>query len=425
MKIKLLHLAGVVLLLALAVSVSFAGGYQINEHGARAVGMGGAFVARASDGSAMFFNPAGLGFQKGINLMLGTTLIMPSTTFTGPTPSTTETSMNSQTFYPSNFYASYSVGDKWVFGLGFFSPYGLGTEWPSNWVGSQLAVKTDLQTFYINPTVAYQVNDKLAFGAGLSVVLGTAKLSYNVPTVTSLLTFAPSLGTATLDGNGNGVSFDVGVLYKATEQLSVGASYRSLVKVDLKGTASFANMQALQTFFPGGDGSVTLPMPSNFLLGASYVISPKFTVEADFQWVGWKSYDQLQVTLANGPATPAGPPFFGQPLQKSPAAQVKNWDDGYLIRIGGEYTLNDKLTLRAGYINDVSPQPPSKSEPMLPDGDRNDFSIGGSYKINDKLNVDLAYMLVLFNERDAKTAAFQGTYKSSANLISVEFGYTF
>jgi long-chain fatty acid transport protein len=408
-------------MLALAVSISFGGGYQINEHGARAVGMGGAFVARASDGSAMFFNPAGLGFQQGIKLSLGTTLIFPSTTFTGPTPSTTETSMNSQVFYPSNFYASYSLNDQWVVGLGVFSPYGLGTEWPSNWVGSRLAVKTDLQTFYINPTVAYKVNDKLAFGAGLSVVLGSAKLSYNVATYSSLLPPTPSasLGTASLDGTGNGVSFNVGVLYKATDKLSVGASYRSLVKLDLKGTASFTNMQALQTFFPGGDGSVTLPMPSNFLVGLAYIVSPKLTLEGDFQWVGWKSYDQLQVTLANGPVSPLGV------LQKSPAPQIKNWDDGYLFRLGGEYMVNDKLTLRAGYIMDVSPQPPSKTEPMLPDADRNDFSIGGGYQLSEKLHVDLAYMLVLFNSRDAATAAFPGTYKSNASLVSLEFGYQF
>ncbi|HEY6950855.1 MAG TPA: OmpP1/FadL family transporter [Bacteroidota bacterium] len=425
MKINYLHLACTFFVLALAVSISFGGGYQINEHGARAVGMGGAFVARASDGSAMFFNPGGLAFQQGFRLELGTTLIMPSTTFTGPTPSTTETSMNSQTFFPSNFYASYSVGDKWVFGLGFFSPYGLGTEWPNDWVGRRAAVKTDLQTFYITPTAAYKVNDQLAFGLGLNIVLGSAKLSYRVPTYSTLAPPTPSTkdGTAALDGTGNGVAFTLGVLYKATDKLSVGASYRSLVKVKFSGTASFTDMQALQTWFPGGDGDVTLPMPSNFQLGLAYVVSPKLTLEGDFQWVGWKSYDQLQVNLTTGPNAPAG--LGGQPLQKSPAPQVKNWDDGYLFRLGGEYTVNEKLTLRAGYIMDVSPQPPSKTEPMLPDGDRNDFSIGGGYQINEKLRVDLAYMLVLFNERDAKNAAFPGTYKSSANLLSLELGYQF
>ncbi|HQT91428.1 MAG TPA: outer membrane protein transport protein, partial [Candidatus Kryptobacter bacterium] len=79
----------------LSVSVAFASGYQLNEHGAKAVSMGGAFVARADDPSAIFFNPAGLSFVKGFNVMVGGTLILPSTTFTGPYPNNTETKMNS------------------------------------------------------------------------------------------------------------------------------------------------------------------------------------------------------------------------------------------------------------------------------------------------------------------------------------------
>ena len=63
---------------------------------------------------------------------------------------------------------------------------------------------------------------------------------------------------------------------------------------------------------------------------------------------------------------------------------------------------------------------------MLPDANRNDLSIGGGYQINEKLRVDLAYMIVLFNEKDATNAlAPKGKYNSSANLLSVEFGYQF
>ena len=87
--------------------------------------------------------------------------------------------------------------------------------------------------------------------------------------------------------------------------------------------------------------------------------------------------------------------------------------------------MNDKLTLRVGYINDTSPQPPSQTVPRLPDGDRNDISIGGGYQLTQQLHVDLAYMIVLFNNRDASAATFPGTYKSSANLVSLDFGYQF
>ena len=42
----------------------FGSAFSIFENGVRASGMGGAFVAIANDGSATFYNPAGITFQK-------------------------------------------------------------------------------------------------------------------------------------------------------------------------------------------------------------------------------------------------------------------------------------------------------------------------------------------------------------------------
>lgn len=335
--------------------------------------------------------------------------------------------MVSQMFYPSNLYVSYAVDKQLVLGLGVYSPYGLGTEWDNDWIGRQLSVKTDLQTFYINPTVAFKVNDQLSLGAGLSYVLGSAKIKYRVPTRTPA--FAPSTldGTASLEGTGNGISFNVGAIYKPIEKLSIGAAYRAPVKLDFSGTAAFTDMQGLQTYFPGGDGSVTLPMPGVLQAGVAYDVSPAFTAEADLQYTGWSSYDQLEVTLANGPATPAFLGLGGQPVQKSPPPAVKKWEDVFMFRVGGEYKLDDRVSLRAGYIRDMTPQPPSKMEPMLPDANRNDITVGGGYQINQNLHVDASFMMVLFEDRAAKAAnsPLPGTYKSSASLISLNFGYKF
>lgn len=415
MKKIALHITATFVVLVLCASMAVAGGFQINEHGARATGMGGAFVARALDGSAIFFNAAGLGFQKGFNVLAGTTLIFPSTTFTA-TSTGTDYPMTSQIFYPSNLYATYALDEQWVFGLGVYSPYGLGTEWDKDWVGRHFAVKTDLQTFYINPTAAYKVNDQLSFGAGVSIVLGSAKIKYRVQPIPTID------GTASLEGTGNGISFNVGAIYKPMEKLSIGAAYRSLVKIEFSGTATFTDMAALQSFFPGGDGSVTLPMPSILQAGAAYDISPALTVEADLQYTGWSSYDELAVTLADGPVSPYGI------LQKSQPPAVKKWEDVFMLRVGGEYKLDDKVSLRAGYIRDMTPQPPSKIEPMIPDANRNDITVGGGYQFNENLHVDASFMMVLFEDRTAKATSKMsppGTYKSSASLVSVNLGYKF
>lgn len=68
----------------------YAGGFQLNEHGARALAMGGAFTAVANDPSAVYWNGAGLSFVKGTNIVFGTSLIAPNSKFRGVTPDVTE-----------------------------------------------------------------------------------------------------------------------------------------------------------------------------------------------------------------------------------------------------------------------------------------------------------------------------------------------
>src|ERR1051325_6097641 len=46
----------------------WASGCSSLELGSRAAGMGGAFTAVADDGSAIFYNPAGIAFQKGMRI---------------------------------------------------------------------------------------------------------------------------------------------------------------------------------------------------------------------------------------------------------------------------------------------------------------------------------------------------------------------
>jgi len=427
-----------VILMVCAVT-AFAGGYQINEHGARAMGMGGAFVAQAADASAIYFNPAGLGFQKGFRFMGGTTVILPSTKFTGGAG----TSMESLTFFPSNLYLTYGMENGLTFGVGVFNPYGLGTEWPASWDGRQQAVKTDLQTFYINPTIAYKFSDQLSIGVGVSYILGKVTLKQRVPTLSALApapTPAANDGAITLDGDGTGIGFNAGILYKPTKDLSIGVSYRTLTKIDFEGDAKFTDMGALAgpplgplNFFPGGTGKTTLPFPSSLFAGIAYNITEDFTLEADFQYVGWKEYNELNLDIPKGPGgfpTPTSPPLQGPQVLK------KEWDNSILLRLGGEYRM-ERLALRAGVVYDQTPQPDKSVEPMLPDANRIELVAGFGYKLTDNFSIDAAFQFISFSDRSgsvtSKTALYplvpaktvSGNYQSSAMLIGVDLSYAF
>jgi len=403
----------------LALTVAFtvdglAGGFQLNEVGARAMGQGGAFAARGWDLSTMYFNPAGLAGQTGFRASAGGTLILPKSSFTSPTGASTD--MVSQTFITPNAYAAYGMENGLQFGVGFYAPFGLGTEWPSDWQGKYLAVKTDLTDLVINPTLAYKISDAFMIGGGVSYMWSTVKLNY-FPTP------AVPAGTVALDANGHGWGFNLGATYKPTSALSIGASYRHTTTIDYTGTATFANMGALAPFFPGGTGTTTIKFPNQIFAGIAYQVSPALSLEFDYQWIGWSTFDTLAITLPYGPVFP----LTQTPLQ-GPSKSPKNWKDASILRLGGEYQAKE-WAFRLGFIYDITPQPNQFVEPLLPDANRVEGTIGVGYNFSAHWSVDAAYQLIIFNERTVTGPAtgdlnkFPGTYKNSANLFALSLGF--
>ncbi len=416
-------LSTMLLLTAILAVQALAGGFQLNEQGARAMAQGGAFAARANDLSAIFFNPAGLAYQQGFGAYIGGTMFLPKSSFTSPAGKSTD--MVSQTFITPSVYLGYGLENGLAFGVGFLAPFGLGTEWPAGWDGRYTALKTDLQHLAINPTIAYKVSDAFMLGAGVSYTFSKVTLKYNFPTYSSLAPPTPSAtdGLVELDADGNAISFNAGAIFKPAPEVSIGASYRHSTKTDFDGTAKFTSAQALTSFFPGGTGKTTITIPNQLWVGIAYDISKEFTIEADFQWIGWSTYDTLTVAIPNGLAFP----LTGKPLQAT-SKSGKNWKDTYMLRAGAEYRL-DKLALRLGVIYDATPQPNFSVEPLLPDANRIEGTIGLGYQFADQWSVDVAYQLILFSDRTVTGPTtgdlnkFPGTYKNSANLfgLSIEF----
>ena len=51
-------------------------------------------------------------------------------------------------------------------GLGINAPFGLKTEYDSNWIGRFHAIKSEVRTINVNPSIAFKVNDQISLGAG-------------------------------------------------------------------------------------------------------------------------------------------------------------------------------------------------------------------------------------------------------------------
>ena len=398
-------------LLLAVTTLAPAGGFQLNEQGARAMAQAGAFAARASDGSAIYFNPGGLGFMTQGEIYLGATMIMPKVSFYGPVQENTnvKTAMVDQNFFPINAYAAYPVSDRLVAGFGVYNPFGLGTEWPADWSGRFISIKADLKTFFFTPTIAYRLSDKFSLGIGFNYVTGSVKLTRAVA-ITSVA--VPTTPDVTVDMSGHGFGFNVGILGKITPEFSFGVSYRSQVRVNATGTATFTPNYAVLGF-PQGDISSSLTLPDNAYFGIAYKPVKDLELEADYQYIGWSTYKDLSI-------------YFN--TNNSTASTPKNYQDAYILRIGGEYTIAP-FHLRAGYLFDHSPVTSAYVDPILPDANRNGLNVGLGIDITQQVSVDAAYFFLKFDSQTATNTipetSFDGTYNSRANLFALDLEVKF
>lgn len=413
----------------------YAGGFQLNEHGARAMAMAGAFTGLANDPSALYFNPAGITQLTGTHFMAGVTLIAPTTSFTGPLAPLSPTlgpnqkwEMDSQVFTPINIYATQQLTDDLFLGLGVNNQYGLGTKWDPAWAGRYLAGETEIKSFFFTAAAAYKFSDQFSLSLGAVFATANVLISREIPYP---ITGAGADVNVRMEGDANTFGFSAGLLYKPTKELSLGLSYRSEMEFDFEGTATstpatfYHPLLKVNLPFPNGNITAPLTTPQNITFGIGYMPSPELTLTADFQYVGWSSYDKLTVTFTQYDAdfNPANGTTTVQSADR-------NYQNTFIVRAGAEYLMSDCFALRGGLLFDKSPAEAEYVDPTLPDANRVGLNIGFGYKFTNNLSVDFAYMLLIFAERDITTShttinnvPFLGKYSNVAHLFGVNFSY--
>ena len=394
--------------------ILLAGGFQLNEHGAKPMGLGGAFTAIVNDASAVYWNGAGLSFLEGTNFLLGAALIGPSTTFRGVSPAVDKSYMNNQVFLPPHLFVSHRISDAFAVGLGVSVPFGLGTKWDQDWVGRYLAVETELQTISVPLVVSWAILENLSISIGGS-------FSFADVTISQANSQTPFVGDAFIHLEGDDKSsfgYNAGIMWKPLDELSIGASFRSEVEYLFEGTATATGADQLAALLPKGNISAKLTTPMNIQGGIGYRVIEQLQLSADFQWVGWSSYDKLAVD-------------FEDPAYND-ISRARDYEDTYAIRFGAEYFLNNKLSFLGGVYFDKMPVQPDYLSPSLPDADRLGLSIGADAKLFDRFGISGSYLfirsseLTVTNSREIYTSGnspFNGTYNSYANLLSLSLFY--
>ncbi|MDF1535657.1 MAG: outer membrane protein transport protein [bacterium] len=401
--------------LALAVVPAMAGAFRIPESGAAAMGQGNAFVGQADDPSAVHHNPAAITGLEGIQIMTGLTIITPESEFEG-------VSAEKQTFYPPYFFYANQVKESdWFIGFGINAPFGLGTEWNENAPFNDffrttvtplnpvdVVTETTLEIAKIAPVAAYRVNDQFSVGFGPEY--------YDVQKVVYKGGSSDGAGTGwdySMKGDGHGLGYVLSGLYQPADALRIGFAWHSGVTAELSGKA---------VMFPDsggapytGNASVDLNIPDTMAIGVQYMVNEQLSLNFDLDQTQWSDYDKL--VFKDGGTTIR--------------TINKDYEDVLAIRFGGQYKIDEKWTVRAGYLTEPTPVVEETFDPRLPGADATGITLGGGYDAG-SYAVNLAYMAlskkdrtVDSNEPSALPTLFDGKYKNSISLIAMDVTFRF
>lgn len=404
-----------------ACSSAHAGGYRVALQGQKALGMAHAAAASTSNSEVVFFNPAGMTWlESDMDIVAGLNLASSGSKYQNAATGTSEETDNPVTT-PVGLYLTKQHNDKLAWGLGLYTPYGNPVEWPTDWAGSHLVNNISLAAIYIQPTIAYQVNDRFSVGFGPTYATGSVDFNRNLST--SLADENGDRSNVTIEGSGvDAWGLNIGAMAKINDDVTVGVSYRSEITLEARGEdADFENIPAsLQTTFPDGKFDADLVLPAELSLGVNYQANEKLTVAFGIDRTFWDAYEKLEVKFDNGAGTSTNP---------------RNYKDANIYRLGMEYVVNDKFTGRAGIYRDETPVQDGYFAPETPRNDATGITLGGSYRIRDNIDIDFSLLRLFFSEvnnsydfanYDAATQtgdAFEGTYRTSATVVG--FGVTY
>ncbi len=289
-------------------------------------------------------------------------------------------------------------------GLGIFTMAGLAADFPSSRINS-LAIANgvydkmvDLRSMRIAPGLAVGITDKLSFGGTANI--GIQGLKTDMATVNPTAGFPETAGSGKWDFVPGG-GFTLGLFYKFSEMLGLGACYES--------------HQWMGYHYKYKDIPLHyLDEPPVISAGLSFKPIKDFEFTFDTRYINWTNVK----TAALGPQEGG----FG-------------WRDQWVFAAGGEYTFKDMLKLRFGYNYGKSPIQPHVvfanalfSGPTI----EQHLTTGFSYLVTKRFSVDFTWehhfrsVKVDNGAGDLFSINGAGTkITAAADILSIGLGYKY
>ena len=417
---KRLLKTGLAVAITATSSHGFASGFALNEQSIS--GMGTSFAGRSSsadDASTVFGNPAGMARLKRDEVYVGAAAIraksdidhVSASSPAGAISGSNDGDMVPTTGVPMGYYVK-PLDEKVAFGIGIYVPFGLMTDYESNFQGRYYADKSYVRVITVQPTLSYRFNDKLSVGFGPT-------FNHIEGELTSSLFTPLGDGKVKVKGDDVAVGFNAGVLYEFTPQTRAGLTYHSRVKYKLEGDTR-VEASPLAGIAGKYDANLDLTTPESVDMSITHDLTDALTLHVGSTWTRWSRFKEIRVE--NDSAT--------LPAPLATIVEEQNWHDTWAHAVGLSYKVSPQWTLRTGVAIDQSPTNNVDRSPRVPSGDRTIFSVGAGWSPNQDMTIDVAYSYlqeesVDVNHASATRGTYSARYKNSAHGLGASLSYRF
>jgi long-subunit fatty acid transport protein len=342
--------------------------------GARAVGMGGAFIAVADDATAASWNPAGLVQLERPELSIVGAYVSRSADYSSSSDpvvnNSTETDQSDLNYFSATYPFSFlnrnmvvSINYQRLYDFKFNVHYRFERIEQLSFPFESLTRSQDIdysQDGNLGPlglAYAVEITPRLSFGLTLNIwrddLLGRQngwEETYRAHIEDVLRDVFGGITINTMDVHlvdeyydFSGENANFGMLWDMNKYLTIGA----VIKIPFTATIRHRHTRA-DLPSENYEEEVKLRMPTSYGIGIACRFSDEFTVDLDVYRTDWSDY-----TLTDGQGNEFSP-INGRPKSES------NIKDTTQVRIGGEYLFiqekrNLVVPLRAGFFYDPEP----------------------------------------------------------------------
>lgn len=367
------------LLLAATLPAQAGHGLNVIGFGAESLAMAGADIAVSRDSAAVNINPAGL------TQLQTRAWDVYSSPFHTLRMSHSDSFGNDKRKMDAPFGAlvagSYAqpvpAVPGLVFGTGLFLQGGTGFVYEDleTKFGTRDEASSLFSVFKLASGFGWQASEKLSVGATLGISYAQAR---------------QKLFPQTSDANAGffGIRFDggktwalngtLGLQYRATPTLMLGAAYTSKTTLDLKDaslTVNYTDLDLGRVEYQDAELR-GLALPQTFGVGLAWQARPDLLLAVEFEWVDWSGALSSSRLIASQPDS-AVPDAIARLDQSSPL----NWRDQYAISVGLAWDWTPQTVLRAGYDHVRNPSPSENISPLLNVYQEGEITFGFGHKL--------------------------------------------